>query len=468
MSTEQARAATTLNTIRALASDEYKTVMPLVDSTTDIRVFSAPLVIPSDEYEPIVNEFCNVLINRICLTVIEDKMYNGHYSRLKKGYVAPLGTDIQHTYTNPINPTSYNGKNLSGILSFYDNDTKAVYYRRNRQDVFPISINREQLAGAFVSWITFNSFVSNLINAVYSGDAIREENLFKSAIVGAVEKNYLVERIINYPTEKNSKDIVREIKTVVSQMSFASSNFNKYNQLVTNSKPVVTWTPKEKLVILMRSDILQALSVEVLASAFNITEVEFRKNLIEVDSFSFDEYNLETREITGRHNSNIGFVIADISTFQYYDNLKRSASDFIASSLTYQYFLHVWQTYGICPFANCVVYTVSDNTTLLGIEVDKTTVELTNADNSDVISYNIIPEDTTADMSLELLSATKDGTAITDISNILTAEISTTAKTITFDTVTGIATGSYEIKYVFKPVNSVFPNVVISVGITIS
>lgn len=467
--TEAERAVQTLNTVRANASKTYQNAVPLATSDMNLTTFAMPLTSPAEQYEPIQNEFCKVLINKIALTIVEDKIYKGHYARLKKGYIPPLGTDIEHIYTNPINPESYDGKNLSGILSFYENDTKVAYYRRNRQDVFPISINREQLAGAFMSWAKFNSFVSNLINAVYSGNEIREEALVKSAIVGAVENNYLVQRFIDYPTENNVKEIVKEIKTTAADMAFASSKYNRYAEIAGGDvNPVVTWTPRERLVILMRNDILQTLSVEVLASAFNMTEVEFRENLILVDTFSFNEYDLETQKITGVHPSDIAFVIADEATFQNYDNLRKSASDFIASSLTYQYFLHVWQTYGVCPFSNCVVYTTQSNAKLLGVQVDNPVLEIATKGGTAETTYNYVPDTASAEMEIKVLSATKDGEPVADLSEIITAKISPDEKKITFTAGDSVAVGNYEIKYTFKPINTMFPNAVIAVGLTIT
>lgn len=469
MATEAERAVQTLNTVRANASIAYQNAIPLANPSMNLASFGLPIYTGGEEYEPIRNEFCNTLINKIVLTIVEAKTYEGHYKRLKKGYLPPLGTDIEHIYTNPINPTAYDGKNLSGILKLYDNDTKVAYYRRNRQDVFPLSINREQLAGAFMSWEKFNSFVSNLINAVYSGNEIREESLVKSAIVGAVENNYLVERFIDYPTEDNAKEIVKEIKTVVGDMTFANSKYNRYAEIAgADTQAVVTWTPKDRMVILMRNDILQALSVEVLASAFNMTEVEFRDNLIVVDTFGYNEYDLETQKITGVHKSDIGFVIADVSTFQYYDNLQKSASDFIGSSLTYQYFLHVWQTYGICPFSNCVVYTTQSNAKLLGVQVDNPVLTISEVEGTAETSFEFVPDTATAEMVLTVLSATKDGEPISDLSNIVASEIDAAQKKITFTAGDSVPTGNYEIKYTFKSSGSMFPNAVISLGITIT
>lgn len=465
----QAVATKTLNAIRSEASAGYKAVVPFVDGDTSLTTLKTIFSVDSMQYVPQQNEFVKVLVNRIAFTAFMQMSYENKLKRLKKGYRAPLGTDIQHIYTNPINPRAYDGNNLSGILTKYDSDTKVAYYRRNRQDVFPVTINREQVAGAFVSWESFNTFVSNIISAVFSGNEIREYNLFKQSLVDAVEAGYLVEKYIDYPTADNAKDIVADLRTLAANMTFPSSKYNKYKEIaeangVADVTPVRTNTPTDRQVIIMRNDILQKFDVEVLAGAFNMTEVEFRANLIPVDDFGYDIYDLSTGKITGRKESNIAYVVCDEALFQVYDNLSRSGGDFNEFSLSWQFFYHVWQTYGICPFANCVVYETTTAPTLLGIGVDKTIVTLDAETTSDTIAYNFTPEAYKGEVEMTLISATKDGEAFDGEVNKLT--IDQDAKTIEVEEADELAAGSYEAKYVLRTTASSMPNVIISVGVT--
>ena len=473
MTTEFQRAQAVLNNVYNLASNEYKSTVGWLENGTRISDFAAPFIaVPeaNQNYTPIQNEFLNILVNKIVLTIVEEKSYNGHLKLLKKGWVEPLGTDIEHLYTNPINPMGYDVKNLQGILALYDNDTKVAYYRRNREDVFPISIPRQVLMGAFTSWERFNSFVSNMINAVFSGNEIREENLMKKAIVDASNSDYVINKFIEYPTAENSKEIVKEMKTTYTRMQWASDEFNKYKELAerngaTDVTPVITWTPTDRQVLLIRSDILETLGVEVLASAFNLDIVDFRNNMIVVDTFDYNIYDLKTRKITGKRHSDIAFVIADKSVFQIFDNLQTTASDFIASNLCWQFFLHVWQTYGICPFANCVVYSTQSNENVVGITTDKAVVTLSNEVTQDVVNYNFVPDTATSDVQLKLISATKDGENISDISNVVVYNINSSAKNIRFERAGAIQTGNYEVKFAISPSDALFPNIIISVGI---
>lgn len=466
----QTTASKILNAVWNDASTAYQSVVPYVGTNTNINEFAKPLISEANEYEAIQNEFVKTLVNRICFTIIEARTWENRLARLKKGYKAPLGTDVQHVYTNPINPRKYNGKNLSAILSFYDSDTKVAYYRRNREDMFPLTVNREELAGAFVSWETFNSFVSNLVNAIYSGNEIREYNLCKQAIVDATNAGILVKKYVEYPTAENAKDIIAEIKTVSTNMEFATSKYNRYKETAEaagaqNVKPVVTWTPPERKVILMRTDILEKFSVEVLASAFNMTEAEFRYNLIAIDDFGYDIYNLETGDIDGHVKSNIGFVIADEATFQIYDNLKKSGGSFNDASLLWQFFYHVWQTYGICPFSNCVVYETSNAPVAVGISADKTVVEINAETTTDNVVYSFVPDTYAGEVEMTLIDATKDGAAIASSPAKIT--INQETKTVTIKAADSLASGSYEAKYSLHVKGHVFPNVVISVGVTV-
>lgn len=153
---EAAKAQKTLNAVRSMMSESAQNDVPVLAEGDDISKFANPIL----NYKAHTNEFISVLVDRIMFTAVEVKRYSNRLARLKKGRPYPLGTDVQQTYENPVNPMGYNGENLSGILKLYKGDTKVAYYTRNRQDVFPLSINREELMGAFVSYEKFNRFVS--------------------------------------------------------------------------------------------------------------------------------------------------------------------------------------------------------------------------------------------------------------------------------------------------------------------
>lgn len=439
--TEAARAQKTLNAVRSMMSEAAQADIPVLADGDAITKFANPIL----NYKAHTNEFISVLVDRIMFTAVEVKRYTNRLARLKKGRPYPLGTDVQQIYENPVNPMGYNGENLSGILKVYKCDTKVAYYTRNRQDVFPLSINREELMGAFVSYEKFNRFVSAKINSVFSGNEIREFNLFKQAIVDAYSNNIILGRKMAMPATKDeAEDMVATIRETAMNMTFPSTAYNNYiNQPGAVGDPVETWSEADRIVIIIRSDLINKLGVKVLAMSFNMAEADFRNNLIVVDSFDYDNYDLENRKRTGKTLSDIGFVICDEALFQVYDNIQTAAEDFIGSSLTWQYFFHVWQIYGICPFANAMVFEVPKADALQDLTITDfhnpsgNFVELKAADATQKVDYATIPVDYKVNnMRLEfeqvLESDARDKITAETLANYVTLDFDSTAKTITF------------------------------------
>lgn len=412
--TEAAKAQKTLNAVRSMMSESAQDDVPVLAEGDAISKFANPIL----NYKAHTNEFISVLVDRIMFTAVEVKRYSNRLARLKKGRPYPLGTDVQQIYENPVNPMGYDGENLSGILKLYKVDTKVAYYSRNRQDVFPLSINREELMGAFVSYESFNRFVSAKINSVFSGNEIREFNLFKQSIVEAYANNVVLGRKLAMPTTKDeAEDMVATIRETAMNMTFPSTAYNNYiNQPGAVGDPVETWSEADRIVIIIRSDLINKLGVKVLAMAFNMAEADFRNNLIVVDSFDYDNYDLENRKRTGKTLSDIGFVICDESLFQVYDNIQTAAEDFIGSSLTWQYFFHVWQIYGICPFANAMVFEVPKADALQDLTItnynnpEGNIVVLDNPTATQTINYATLPEDyAVKNISIEFLNMIESG-----------------------------------------------------------
>ena len=92
-------------------------------------------------------------------------------------------------------------------------------------------------------------------------------------------------------------------------MSFPSQKYAPYNKMKSDDrKPVTTWTESDRVVLLIRSDVLSEIDVEVLAKAFNLNKSDFLGRVIPVDEF-------KNPEVLG--------IIADEAFFQIYDNTFR-------------------------------------------------------------------------------------------------------------------------------------------------
>ena len=131
-----------LDTIRANASDDYVSRVPVA---TQNNIASVGQVITS--YSSLANEFVSALVNRIAFTIVTNKIASNPLAILKKGGV-PLGTDIQEIYTNPAKAKTYDLSSTE-LLTNVPPDVKALYYRVNRQDKYPVTVTRQMLQKAF-------------------------------------------------------------------------------------------------------------------------------------------------------------------------------------------------------------------------------------------------------------------------------------------------------------------------------
>lgn len=402
----------TFNLVRQDASTVFMDTIP---SATEDNIATLGNLLFDDNYAPQLNEFVSTLINRIGLTVVRDKMFNNPLATLKKGSV-PLGTDIQELYENPAEAEAYELSNtgMAKILTIADPDTKVAYYRRNRQDKYKKTIAREALRGAFVSWDKFEAFVSALINSLYSGASIDEFKYTKSLVRGAYDNNKAIVETVSAPVDESTgKAFMKKVNTLYRMMKFPSENYNAYNKIKNPTKRMVTWTEPERIVIMLRADIIATVGTDVLAGAFQLSQTDFLARLIEVDSFGDDKI--------------LGFI-GDESFFQIYDNLMRADEWYNAEVMAWQYYYHVWQTFAMSPFANGVILAT-------GASKPATGISLTGA------STTVAEEGTiTFTITLAPADATSDYTVTSSDESVFTVSVANGTATVT-----GVSAGSADL-----------------------
>ena len=330
-----------LNTIRANASSMYQERIPAATQSNLASVGSALL-----EYESVKNEFLAALIGKVAFQIAANRRFKNPLSILKKG-TKPFGTDIEEIFTNPVTAEQFDGESTDDLLSQKKPDVKTIYHRMNRQDKYKVSVSDSQLKTAFTSEAGLNALLNSIISALYSGDEMDEyllmRNLVKEAVAGSKLKSFT----IDYNADETScKALITLIKTISSNMTFPSKDYNGYNVLNASGissktiTPCTTWTPKENQIILIRSDVDAVTDVEVLAKAFNMDKADFLARKVVIDSFG------DTDTLA---------VICDEAMFQVYDDLYVLREFNNGSNLTYTKWLHHWQTMSLSLFANGVV-----------------------------------------------------------------------------------------------------------------
>ncbi len=327
-----------LNAILTNASAEYQERVPQATQSNIAEVGSAIMTFQATE-----NEFLSALVNKVAMVIVNNKTFNNPLAILKKGGV-PLGKNIEEIYTNPATGTTYDPTG-SKLLERAIPDTKSIYHALNRQGQYKATVSKAQLIQAFTSYNALEQLLNSIVNSIYSGDNLDEfilmKNLFASAIEGGKLKTIDVASVTDTDT---AKAFVKAIKTVGQAMEFPSTNFNTYYDInkEKDAKPVTTWTPQERQVLLLRNDISVDMDVELLAKAFNVSYTDLKQRTLIVDNFG--------------SATNCGAILCDESYVQVFDNLKQMESFHNGEGLYDNFIYHHWQTYSLSIFANAVAF----------------------------------------------------------------------------------------------------------------
>lgn len=366
-----------MNYIRSTASQDYQARVPAVASTDSIDKIGFIL-----QEQDLTTQFINGLVNRIIKTMVERKTFKNPLGIFKKG-TNPLGTDIQHMFTNPAIGKQYELSEaaMQKLLSYNQSDDKIVYYRRNRRDLYEVSVAEDELRAAFVSWEKLGEFIDGKVLSLTNGNEIDEYAYTKNMLSKAVTNSTIRKQLVTMPTDnETAKDFVKLVKKAFGKFKFPRSDYNSYGILFPNETPVTTFSNKERICLITTTDALAEVDVELLAQAFNMSKAELDGRIVEVDEFQ---------------NSDLVAVLCDEAFLQIYDNMFKFRNFYNARALVYNYYVHAWSTYALSPFANALAFVTSNDTVqATGVYVQSTELNLKVGDNIGIVA-SVLPANAT-------------------------------------------------------------------------
>lgn len=331
-----------LNTIRDNASAQYQERIP--EATRDNLESIRYAMIDGDNIQ-VANEFMNTLLNKLVKSVIHSKMFSNPLKSLKKG-TKPLGDTIEEIYNNFLKGVEFDptGANL---LKRTLPDTKTVYHRMNYKMQYPVTVSREALSKAFMSYDSLESYVTGIINSLYNSAELDEFMNMKQLIKSAIEKKAMKTIEIADPcaSKEAGQEFIKAVKTVSGLMTFPSTEHNAYlTAQSTDIVPITTFSRKNEQVLIIDTATDTSVSVDVLATIFNMSVAEFNDTRkIVVDTFP---------------DSKVRAVLVDEAFFQIYDDLFTITSFNNGQGLYQNYYLNVWQTLAYSILVNAVAFVV--------------------------------------------------------------------------------------------------------------
>lgn len=420
-----------LNKIREISSDIYHRYIPIIDDDTDIGTFATPIL----EYPEVYDEFVKSLLYKLAYVQFETKMFRNPLNVLE-GDRIPLGYSGQGIFVNPAKGRRFNPDDFAGILAKYEADVKVEYYALNMDTQYPVSIQRQSLKKAFVSWGELETFIDQLSNSLYNGAYIDEYRFTKNIVAAAYKDNKAVTEVVTaITTEATAKAFVTKARELFLNFQTPSTKYNAWHLMGGSGDPITTWTNPEDIVLLIRNDVRAYMDVNVLAEAFNMDKATLLGNMISVDNFDIIGDD-GSKEFDG---SAIVGIIADKSWFKIKTQDMFLDVDYNPNNRTYQYYLNNIKQYQYSLFANGVILcTQAPTSTATALDFGADTISIV-AGTSENVPVATVPPQANSTITYSI-SAEKIGGESVAAGSVATVTASSSDPKVAV--VTGVAAGT--------------------------
>lgn len=350
-----------LNTIRDNASQAYQDRVP---EATRANIEEVGEAITDLNNAVVYNEFIDTLANMIYAPMLIKKSWTNPLGKFKKGKKT-FGDTVEEVYNNFIKAKTYD-QSGAGLLTRNLPDTKTVFHRMNRKDVYELTDSPEGLAKAFKSYEGVAEYIQNLFTTIRNSAELDEYILMRQLFAQAYESNAMVVIPIADPlaSKDNADAFIKTVKTVSGGMKFPSSDYNAYlTAQSSDNKPIVTFSNLDEQVFVVDNATNVSVAVDSLAYAFNKSILEWNESQKEViDAFPIDG------AVAALVDRNFFQVYDDLFTFREFEN---------GLGLYRNHYLHVWQTLGFSPLTNAVLFVVASDQNSDGDIADEYTVSYT-------------------------------------------------------------------------------------------
>ena len=346
-----------LNAIRNSASINYRDYVPIATADADsIREIGATIM----DYPALQNEFLNALVNRIGRVILTSKSYQNPWAMFKKGFLE-FGETIEEVFTNLAKPFQFDPAVAENeIFKREIPDVRSAFHVLNYQKFYKATVSQEQLRMAFMSWDGVTSLISSIVESMYTAANYDEFITMKYLLCRRMLSGEMYWANPS-STEHPAKDIVKSIRNYSDMLTFLSDDYNIAG--VFNS------TKKEDQYLIIPTDMMAEIDVEVLAAAFNMDKVDFMGHVVLINGFTKgdtarlnelfkdDPTYKELGMGDGMQLLSLAAVLVDKDFFMIFDNLQNFTENYNGQGLYWNYFYHVWKTFSTSPYANVVLFT---------------------------------------------------------------------------------------------------------------
>ena len=393
---------TALNKMREMSVDSgsiYHQYVPVVTDSTTIGEFGAPIL--DTQNLNVLNDFVS-LLKKVVYTAVYNKTFNNPLASLE-GERMPLGQFIESAYVNPAHARGFNVNDFAGLLQKYDAEVATEYYSVNSDLQYCVTITREKIRNAFVSWDQLEGLISGMVNSLYNGAYIQRYVATKGLVTAAFTANKVqYQTITDVTDEQSAKALIRQMRAAYSKFQIPSTKYNAWEKVKGDRMALKTWTDPQDVVVLISADIEALVDVEVLAAAFNMNKADFLGRVIVVDDFSIYD-DAGTLAVDG---GAIKAAIMDRSWFRIKTQDFALDEFYNANNRTWQYYLNDVRMVNYSLFANAIVFaTAAPSVDATDLDIETASVTL-KAGETVKVPFEITPANATSTISVTSSAST--------------------------------------------------------------
>lgn len=291
-------------------------------------------------YEAASNDFLTAIVNKIVYQTIDSVEFTNPFKKYDS-YPINYGDTIENIAVELPKGYKYN-PNATDPFSRKNPSVKALYATINYTMQYCSTIYRDEVKKATLTEYGYMNLVNTILEALGVAMAVDEYNATLTMLANKdIYASGIEELDKNTDSKVNAETTVKTIANVASQMDILMTANNKMHY--------TTRTPKDRLLLVIKYDILTEANFDYLAGVYNLSKVDLMKNIIQVDSFQVakrdDEGNI-IKDSQGKAvlvGEDIDFALIDTKGFDCHVALQDSGSIYNPSGRYTNYFSDLWK-----------------------------------------------------------------------------------------------------------------------------
>ena len=370
--------STILDQIWLAGTDDYQQRVPRA-SQRGVAGVAETLFAPMNR--SYYNQFVNTLVQRIGLTVVRELAWDNPLAQFKRENLL-FGQTIQEVANKLIRAHGYDIED-GNLFEINRPESEVAYHSLNRKDRYDISVNEDELRGAFTTPDGLSKYVASIMAIPQTSDQYDEYQIMKKLFseYDARDGGFYKQHVDAVADEATAKTLLANIRAYTGKMGFLSSLYDKAG--------VPVFAEPKNMVLFTTPEISANIDVHALAGAFNVSLADVQTRVVLLDEFPMP---------------NVQAILASRDIFMSADYLYQVDNFYNQKTLTNNYYLHHWGVYSMSPFMPAVEFTTGESTKPETITMTLTGLNLATANSEgktvtkgkvyDGETYHLVPTTT--------------------------------------------------------------------------